>query len=210
LKKNHKTEDDKNRRRRRKPHDAETEILNAAEKYLREFPFHTMTVDEVMSRTGLSRPSFYEYFRDRSHLIVRLVERLHERDRALSAQWFDDQNPVESLRNTTRELVNAYVSHGHLLRALSDATHAYDEVEARYRENFAVTIEDTGRRIGDFVARGAMSLGGLDPREIAAALLYMNERYLIEKLGRNPQADPKVVMETLEAIWLRVLHGIAR
>ncbi len=52
-----------------------------------------------------------------------------------------------------------------------------------------------------------MSLEGLDPKEIATALLWMNERYLIERLGRNPQADPKVVIDTLVAIWLRVLHG---
>lgn len=198
---------DKTRRRRRKPEAAETEILDAAEDFLKEFPFRDMTIDNVMARTGLSRPSFYEYFRDRSHLIVKLVERLHERDRALSARWFNERDPVESLRNTTRELVSAYVSHGPLLRALSDASYADAEVEARYRENFAHTIEETGRQISEFVSRGAMSLEGLDPKEIATALLWMNERYLIERLGRNPQADPKVVIDTLVAIWLRVLHG---
>jgi TetR/AcrR family transcriptional regulator, ethionamide resistance regulator len=198
---------DKTRRRRRKPEAAETEILDAAEDFLKEFPFRDMTIDNVMARTGLSRPSFYEYFRDRSHLIVKLVQRLNERDRTLSARWFNEQDPVESLRNTTRELVNAYVSHGPLLRALSDASHADAEVEARYRENFAHTIEETGRRISEFVSWGAMSLEGLDPNEIATALLWMNERYLVERLGRQPQADPKVVIDTLVAIWLRVLHG---
>ena len=103
--------------------------------------------------------------------------------------------------------MSAYVSHGPLLRALSDASHADAEVEARYRENFAHTIEETGRRISEFVSRGAMSLEGLDPNEIATALLWMNERYLVERLGRQPQADPKVVIDTLVAIWLRVLHG---
>ena len=62
------------RRRRRSPESAEREILAAAESFLRERPFHEMTVDEVMARTTLSRPSFYVYFRDRNQLVIRLVE----------------------------------------------------------------------------------------------------------------------------------------
>jgi AcrR family transcriptional regulator len=199
-----------NRRRRRKPEAAESEILNAAENFLKEFPFREMTVDDIMARTGLSRPSFYEYFRDRSHLIVKLIERLNERDRAVSARWFTDPDPVESLRHTIRDLVQAYISNGHLLRALSDATHVYENVEASYRERFEVVIRETGRRIGEFMARGVVSLEGVDPQEIAAALLWMNERYMIEKFGREPHADPKVVTDTLVAIWSRVLHGAVR
>jgi AcrR family transcriptional regulator len=169
-----------------------------------------MTVDDIMARTGLSRPSFYEYFRDRSHLIVKLVERLNERDRAVSARWFTDPDPVEGLRHTTRDLVQAYVSHGHLLRALSDATHVYENVEASYRERFDLTIRDTARRISEFMASGAIPLEGVDPHEIASALLWMNERFMIEKFGREPHADPKVVTETLITIWSRVFFGSTR
>jgi AcrR family transcriptional regulator len=199
-----------NRRRRRKPEAAEAEILSAAESFLREHPFRDMTVDNVMARTGLSRPSFYEYFRDRSDLIVKLVDRLYERDRALSAMWFTDSDSAEGIRHTVRELVQSYVSHGPLLRALSDSTHVYENVEERYREGFRTTVGDIARRIREFVANGEMSIEGLDPPEIAAALVGMNERYLIEKFGRDSKADPRVVTDTLVAIWLRVLHGIPR
>ena len=40
---------------------AEREIVNAAEAMLREKPFRDLTVDDLMRRTGLSRPSFYVY-----------------------------------------------------------------------------------------------------------------------------------------------------
>ena len=63
------------RRRRRSPEVAEREIMAAAEELLRERPFRELTVDEVMRRTELSRPSFYVYFRDRHHLVLRVVER---------------------------------------------------------------------------------------------------------------------------------------
>jgi TetR/AcrR family transcriptional regulator, ethionamide resistance regulator len=210
TKKTHSPRTEKTRRRRRKPEAAEAEILNAAESFLREFPLREMMVDDVMARTGLSRPSFYEYFRDRNHLVIKLTERLSERNRAITERWFSGDDPVQDLRRTTRDLVEMYVTHGHLLRALADAANNDAEVEASYRKSFDSVIDATAQRIRNHVASGATMLDELDPREIAAALLWMNERYLIEKLGRRPQADPKAVADTLAAIWLRVLHGTSQ
>src|SRR5215213_4909268 len=61
-------------RRRRKPEEAERTILAAGRAFLEEHPFREMTVEEVMIRTGLSRPAFYAYFRDRYDLVTRLLE----------------------------------------------------------------------------------------------------------------------------------------
>ena len=113
------------------------------------------------------------------------------------------------LGQTTRELVEMYVRNGHLMRALSDAANNDAEVETVHRKMFASVIKVTAQRIRDHIASGATALDGLDPDEIAAALLWMNERYMIERLGRRPQADPKLVADTLTAIWLRVLHGVS-
>jgi AcrR family transcriptional regulator len=201
---------EKSRRRRRKPEAAESEILAAAENFLKEFPFRDMTIDEVMTRTGLSRPSFYEYFRDRNHLVIKLTERLTQRNDAITEQWFSGQDPVEDLRRTIRALVEMYVTHGHLLRALAEAANNDAKVEAVHRKMYASIIEATAQRIRGHIANGAIELNGLDPNEIAAALLWMNERYMIEKLGRRPQADPKLVADTLVAIWLRVLHRVSQ
>ena len=77
------------RRRRRSPEVAEREILAAAEELLRERPFRELTVDEVMRRTELSRPSFYVYFKDRHELVLRLVA--HPRRAAMRADNEDGQ-----------------------------------------------------------------------------------------------------------------------
>ena len=77
------------RRRRRSPESAEREILAAAEAFLREHPFRDLTVDEVMGRTTLSRPSFYVYFRDRHHLAVRLVEGIGGELFDMSERWLE-------------------------------------------------------------------------------------------------------------------------
>src|ERR687885_2169533 len=76
------------RRRRRTPEVAEREIVAAAEALLRERPFRDLTVDEVMRRTELSRPSFYVHFRDRYQLMLRVVERIRRELFAMSERWY--------------------------------------------------------------------------------------------------------------------------
>src|ERR671930_1521422 len=76
------------RRRRRTPEAAQREIIEAAESLLRERPFRELTVDEVMRRTGLSRPSFYVYFRDRHDLVLRIVEHIGGELFAMSERWY--------------------------------------------------------------------------------------------------------------------------
>lgn len=198
----------KERRRRRKPEAAESEILNAAEQFLRESPLRDMTVDDIMSRTGLSRPSFYEYFRDRNQLVIRLAQRAGAQNAAIVEKWLASGNPVEDLRPVTYQVVELAVSQGHLLRALADAANGDRQVETTYRQEMQAAIDKLAQRLHDDAARGLVKLDGIDAQHLATALIFMNLAYLIETLGRRPQADPKTVAETLIAIWTRVLYGI--
>jgi AcrR family transcriptional regulator len=200
---------DKAHRRRRKPEAAESEILNAAENFLRESRLCEMTIDDIMSRTGLSRPSFYEYFRDRNQLVIKLTERLGARNLAIGETWLRGQNKVEDLRRVMFDLAELYVTEGHLLRALADAAASDRQVEASYRKMLDWMVGGIARQIRTEVEQSTITID-VDPSEIAIALMLMNERYLIEKLGSRPQADPKTVAETLTAIWMRVLYGASR
>src|SRR3954453_13765767 len=110
------------RRRRRSPEVAEQEIITAAEELLRERPFRELTVDEVMRRTDLSRPSFYVYFRDRHHLVLKVVERIGGEMFELSARWFKGGGDgAAEVRIAMRDVAHAWKTHGPVMRALSDA-----------------------------------------------------------------------------------------
>jgi len=201
---------DQTRRRRRKPEAAESEILNAAENFLREFPFRDMTVDDIMSRTGLSRPSFYEYFRDRNQLVIRLTEGFGVRNAAICETWLRSPKSAEDLPRVMYEFAELAASEGHLMRALADAASSDPEVEASYHTALQAAIDKVAQRIREDAAQGLIDVGGLDPQNLASALIFMNQAYLIEALGRRPQADPKAVAETLATIWTRVLYGNSR
>jgi TetR/AcrR family transcriptional regulator, ethionamide resistance regulator len=195
------------RRRRRSPEVAEQEIITAAEELLRERPFRELTVDEVMRRTDLSRPSFYVYFRDRHHLVLRVVERLTAESSEMAELWLKAEGPsgADVIREATRGVVDVYVRHGAVLEALADAAADDPEVEAAHFGALNYFIDAIAEHIEREVAAGNML--PCHPQETARALAIMNNRYMTTVLGRNPIVDPETVVETVCTIWVRTLYG---
>jgi AcrR family transcriptional regulator len=195
------------RRRRRSPEVAEQEIITAAEELLRERPFRELTVDEVMRRTDLSRPSFYVYFRDRHHLVLKVVERLTAETSEMADIWFraEGRTGVETIREATRGVVDVHVRHGAVLQALADAAADDPEVEAAHAGALNYFIGLISDHIEREVAAGNML--PCDPQETARALAIMNDRYLTTVLGRNQMVDPETVVDTICTIWVRTLYG---
>ena len=194
------------RRRRRAPQVAEGEIIAAAEAFLRERPFRELTVDEVMRRTDLSRPSFYVYFRDRHHLVLRVVAYLESELFTMSDRWFRGSgNGRESAREALDGIVEVFAEHGPVMRALADAAADDPRVEEAYGALVQRFVDATARHIEAEMATGRVL--PLDARETATALVWMNERYLVESLGREPYTSPQAVADTLLTIWTRVLYG---
>jgi TetR/AcrR family transcriptional regulator, ethionamide resistance regulator len=195
------------RRRRRSPEVAEREILAAAEELLRERPFRDLTVDEVMRRTELSRPSFYVYFRDRNHLVLRVVERLGEEQWALSERWFEGTGASgpESFRETLEGVVAVWDRHGPVMHALSDAATVDQDVELAHTSLVQTFVDAIARLIEVEIEAGRIL--PLDAKETARALSLMTDAYLLATLGRTRTATPEKVVETLSTIWTRTLYG---
>jgi len=193
------------RRRRRTPEQAEKEIVAAAEALLRERPFRDLTVDEVMRRTDLSRPSFYVYFRDRHHLVLRVVEHIGGDLLALADRWFEGgrDGPAE-IRSALGGIAAAFKDHGPVLRALSDAARDDPGVEEVYDGLLQRFIDATADHIDR--EQGAGRILDLDARETAKALNWMAERYLLECLGQPSDISPATVAQTLSTIWVRTLY----
>jgi AcrR family transcriptional regulator len=184
---------------------AEAEIVAAAEALLRERPFRELTVDEVMRRTDLSRPSFYVYFRDRHHLVLRVVEHLGRELRTMSQRWYTGAGDGPALAREAMEgIVDVYIEHGPVLRALADAAADDPEVERVYGGLVQSFVDVTRKHIEAEVTAGRVE--PLDAGETARALVWMMERYLNLSLGRVPGTAGTTVADTLTAIWVRVLY----
>ena len=194
------------RRRRRTPEVAEREIIAAAETLLRERPFRELTVDEVMRRTDLSRPSFYVYFRDRHHLVLRVVEHLGAELFAMSDRWLRGSgNGPDLARAALDGIVGVYAEHGPVMRALADAAADDPGVEEAYNDIVQGFIDATARHIEEEIAAGRIL--PLDPGETAKALVWMMERYLNLSFGHEPRTSREAAADALATIWTRVLYG---
>jgi TetR/AcrR family transcriptional regulator, ethionamide resistance regulator len=197
------------RRRRRTPEAAEREIVEAAEALLREKPFRELTVDDLMRRTGLSRPSFYVYFRDRHDLVLKVVEHIGGELFAMSERWYGGKGDGPAMvREAIDGVVGVFAAHGPVLRALADAATDDQRVEAAYLALLQRFVDATSRHIEQEVAAGRVL--PLDPVPTATALTWMMERYLQLQLGRTPDGPVHRVADTLTTIWSRVLYGTAQ
>jgi len=194
------------RRRRRAPEVAEREIVDAAEALLREKPFRELTVDDLMRRTGLSRPSFYVYFRDRHDLVLKVVEHIGGELFAMSERWYKGTGDGTALvRDAIDGVVGVFSEHGPVLRALADAAAEDPRVEEAYGALIQRFVDATARHIEAEVAAGRIL--PLDPVPTATALTWMMERYLQLSLGRPPLVPEEQVAGALTTIWSRVLYG---
>ena len=193
-------------RRRRSPEESEREILTAAEEFLRERPLRELTIDEVMDRTGLSRPSFYVYFRDRQDLVARLAESISAELFEMAERWLKGTgDPLEDAREALDGVVAVYAQHSSLMRALSDAASEGEQMEALYRSLTDRFVEATAKHIREEIQSGRAECD--DPDRTAAALVWMNERYLTAALSHDPPDDPERVSAALLGIWTRTIYG---
>lgn len=203
------------RRRRRRPEEAERAILAAARAFLSEHPFREMKVEDVMARTGLSRPAFYAYFKDRYELVTRLLEGIGGLLFAVDRRWLlgdpgvGREESAEILRKALRGGAKTFERYGPVLRAISDAASYDGRVEEVYRFGL---IERLTAAVATRVARdvrAGISPEGLVPGETARALVLMTERYLIDAYGRpsGRKRGDDAVVRTLETIWVGTLYG---
>src|SRR5215217_4529455 len=159
-----------------------------------------------MRRTGLSRPSFYVYFRDRHDLVLTVVEHIGGELFAMSGRWYEGTGDGRALiRDAIGGVVGVFAAHGPVLRALADAASEDPRVEAAYVALIQRFVDATARHIEQEVAAGRVL--PLDPAPTATALTWMMERYLQLQLGRTGEAPVESVADTLTTIWSRVLYG---
>ena len=201
---------DRGPRRRRSPEEAERAILAAARAFLEERPFREMTVEGVMVRTGLSRPAFYAYFRDRYEVVTRLLEGIGVLLFALDWRWLSG-GEREGLIDALRAGSQTFVEYGPVLRAIADAAGYDARVEQVYRYGLIEHIVAAVASRISLDVKAGLSPADLEPEEMARALVLMTERYLLDAFGR-PERRPSrresaAVFRTLEGIWVRTLYG---
>jgi AcrR family transcriptional regulator len=196
-------------RRRRRREDSEQEILEAAERLLRERPFRELTVDDLMAATTQSRTAFYRHFNGRQDLLIRLLSDLNQELWEVSEGWFQGsgEDPLAEAREALERLAGVYQAHGPVLLAMAEAAHHDDEVERVYGALVQGFADGVVARLERDAAAGHASVP--NPAEVAAGLVWMTERQLAVTFGRQDTgaSERAAVVEALYTIWTRTLYG---
>src|SRR6516165_7654289 len=127
----------KPRRIRRLPDDARREILDAAEALLAEHPFRELSVDDLMTRTGMTRSSFYHYFRSLDEVAIALMRRVQGEMMEATAPWLRvdyDGDRAVGLEQGIRRRADVLAPHGLLPSATHQPSSRYEAVEHEWRD----------------------------------------------------------------------------
>ena len=163
-----------------------------------------------MAATSLSRSSFYVYFRDRYDLLLQVVQEIAREVMAMAERWFaGGGDPVAEVRFAVEGVVAVYAEHGPVMRAIADAAPSDPLVEQVYNDLIAGFVSATGQRIQDDIRAGASAVTA-EPGDLAFALGWMTERYLVRSFGSTSErVDRDSAVATLVEIWTRALYADA-
>jgi TetR/AcrR family transcriptional regulator, ethionamide resistance regulator len=191
--------------------DREQAILATAERLLEERSFAEISVDDLAKGAGLSRPTFYFYFKSKEAVLLSLLEPViagadAEFDGAVQRLPAD---PRRVWRNGIKAFYTAFASHRALSRAAREALATSPELQAVWAGFMQKWIDQTAAMITAERGRGAAP-ENLPAADLATSLNQMNERTMMAALStEEPAVDPDRVIDTLTHIWVSSIYAEA-
>jgi TetR/AcrR family transcriptional regulator, ethionamide resistance regulator len=191
--------------------DREQAILATAQRLLEERAFADISVDDLAKGAGLSRPTFYFYFKSKEAVLLSLLEPMIARadaefDGAVQRLPAD---PRRVWRNGIKAFFTAFLSHRAVARAGTEALATSSEFRAVWSGFMQKWIDQTTAMISAERARGAAP-ETIPAADLATSLNQMNERIMMATLSaEQPAVAEDRVVDTLAHIWVSSIYGEA-
>jgi AcrR family transcriptional regulator len=190
--------------------DAETTILDAAERLLADVPLHELSVAQIIKEAGTSRATFYFYFSSKFAVLTTLVARVMDEllDAAMAFPVTSGEEPAKLLERRVEAATTVWTEHRAVLRATVENWNAFPELRTlwlgvmeRLTEGIAQEIEHE-RAVGN-------ALAGPDSRQLAAVLAWAIERCLyVAGLGvHDYMASEKQAITAITRLWVTAAYG---
>ena len=188
--------------------DRELAILATCERLLADRSISAISVDDLARGAGISRPTFYFYFRSKDAVLLSLLDRvIAEADRA-SAEAFAGRtgDRRRDWRNGIKAYADTFRAHRGVVLALAEARATNDEVRELWARVFEQWVQHCTALIESERARGAAP-PGTPARDLAIALNCMNERTLHGTFsGDGPAVAEDDVVDVLLDVWLTAIY----
>jgi AcrR family transcriptional regulator len=183
------------------------DVLRAMEELLEEGETYAdMGVERIAGRAGISRTSFYFYFRDKREVLERLTVTVADELYAAAEIWWSAPGMSrDALRTSIHDVSALFVEHGPLLRAIVEVGTYERDVAEHWRGLIGRFVTATEERI---VAEQAVgNAPDFPPGPTAFALVWGVERSLYQQYVQGEAFDPTELVEAISAMWLRAIYG---
>jgi AcrR family transcriptional regulator len=188
--------------------DRELAILATAERLLAERPLSEISIDDLARGAGISRPTFYFYFRSKDAVLLTLLDRVVEEANSASLDGLDrlPDGPAERWRGCLDAFYRTFHAHRAVALACAQARHTNAEVRRLWAGVLESWVARTTAAIEAERQRGAAP-DGLPARDLAVALNSMNERvfYAIFS-GDGPAVAERDAVTVLLDVWLATIY----
>lgn len=191
--------------------DAQAEIFAATERLLERVPVHDLSVAQIIEEAGLSRATFYFYFRSKYDVIVGLLRRITDELYEIARPFLerpDDEPPETALERGSAAAAKLWGTHRLAMRAVSEYWHAVPELREMWLEILERFKDALGAEI-DRQRRAGLAPPGIDSRQLVAALFWGAERcFYVAGLGvEDALASEEQAGEALYQVWHGAIYG---
>lgn len=189
--------------------DRQAAILATAARLLEQRPLADISVDDLARGAGISRPTFYFYFKSKDAVLLSLLEpMIAEADAKFDgAVQRLPADPRRVWRSGIKAFFAAFGSHRAVARAGTEALATSPEFRAMWNGYMGKWIGQTAALITAERARGAAP-DTIPALELSTALNQMNERTMIAALAdEQPAVPPERLVDTLTHIWVTSIYG---
>jgi TetR/AcrR family transcriptional regulator, ethionamide resistance regulator len=187
----------------------ESAILETAENLLQSRPLADISVDDLARGAGISRPTFYFYFRSKDAVLQTLLERvIAEADASLAALVADPPTErIEFWRAGIDVFYSTFRAHRVMVGPATVARHTNAEVRDLWSAFMQRSVDHTTGVIDMLRARGEVP-ANLPAHELATTLNLLNESVLTASFAEQTPALPdERVMDNLVHIWINAIYG---
>lgn len=160
--------------------------------------FAELSIGEISTQAGVSRPTFYAYFNDKRALILSLAAEFEQDAREAAKPWLTDQH--DDLPATLEAVLGAFTAHRSTVGAVVEAA-TYDADVAEFWRGFHEW----------FVLSATRRAQAADPdlsfqaaEALAYSLVWMTERCFTEHLSA-PRLDTTALLDALVRLWHTVV-----
>jgi len=182
--------------------------MATAEQLLEERSLTEISVDDLARGAGISRPAFYFYFPSKDAVVLTLVDRLAEqatnaKNHAVEAR---DEDPEGAIRESLGIFHAMMGAHRAVIRAVVELSATNAEARDLRSQITEGWVENTTARIETERARGKAKTG-LPARELATALVQLNERVMLAVFfDEQPAVSEDKLVDVLCEIWLGAIY----